>query len=129
LILGGDFNARKGVKGGPIGKGKEEEEEMRRSKDKVVNKEEKILLEVLRERGWIILNGSFEKEGEWTFVGETGMSVIDYVVSNVKASEEILKVEEGYRTESDHIPLEVTIEVAEKEQEERNDTIEKEKHV
>jgi len=57
------------------------------------------------------------------------MSVIEYVVSNVKASEEILKVEEGYRTESDHIPLEVTIEGVEMEQKERSDTIEKEKHV
>jgi len=42
------------------------------------------------------LNGSFEKEGV-TFIGETGTSVIDYVVSNVKA-EEILEVEEGDRT-------------------------------
>lgn len=51
-IIGGDFNARTGEEGGRIG-GEEEEEEGtgRRSKDKKVNREGR-LLEWIGERGW-----------------------------------------------------------------------------
>lgn len=35
----------------------------------------------------MILNGSYNKEGEWTYIGETGASVIDYVIANEKAEE------------------------------------------
>lgn len=88
LMIGGDFNARTRDKGGPIETGEKKEEEGRRSKDKMINKEGKIILDEIEERGWIILNGSFEKEGEWTFIGEVGTSVIDYVVTNENALEE-----------------------------------------
>lgn len=54
------------------------------------------------------MNGSYE--GGWAFIGGAGTSVINYVVVNVKAWEEIKEVREGYRKESDHIPLEVEIE-------------------
>lgn len=60
----------------------------------------------------MILNGSFERIGEWTYIGETG---IDYVVANEKAAEAINIVREGCRTESDHIPLEVESEAEWKE--------------
>lgn len=50
LILGGDFNARTGSKGGPR-TGDRKEEEERKSVDKVINKEGRILLEKLGERG------------------------------------------------------------------------------
>ena len=56
------------------------------------------MLNKIRERGWMILNGSFEKEGGWTYIGELGTSVIDYVVSNEKAFEEVKKVEEDNKT-------------------------------
>ncbi|XP_020298200.1 vicilin-like seed storage protein At2g18540 [Pseudomyrmex gracilis] len=58
----------------------------------------------------MILNGSNRKQGEWKYIGEQGASVIDYVVTNEKAIEEVRKVEEGSRTESDHVPMEVEIE-------------------
>jgi len=45
--------------------------------------------------------------GVWTYRGERGFFVIDYVTGNDEASEEIKKVEEGNKTESDHIPLEI----------------------
>lgn len=57
----------------------------------------------------MILNGSYGREGEWTYIGEIGLSVIDYVISNEKAMEEVIKVEEGNRTESDHMPVEVEL--------------------
>lgn len=50
----------------------------------------------------MILNGSFNKEGGWTYIGEVGVSRVDYVIANEKAEEIIKKVDEGDRTESDH---------------------------
>lgn len=40
--------------------------------------------------------------------GEARTSVIDYVITNVNAWEEVTKIKEGNRTELDHIPLKVT---------------------
>ena len=56
-------------------------EEERKSKDKVVNKEGKQLLELIEDRGWIILNGNKEgdEEGEWTFEGK-GQRVANSVI-------------------------------------------------
>lgn len=43
------------------------------------------------------------KESElWIYVGRKGASVIDYVVANDKAEEDIQGVRIGDRTESDH---------------------------
>lgn len=61
-----------------------------------MNKEERTMLKMIGERGRIILNGSY-KEGEWTYTGEIGISVIDYVVRNEKAIEEVEKMKEGDR--------------------------------
>ena len=80
----------------------------RRSKDKVVNREGRILLNKLAEKGWKILNGS-NGSGGWTYIAKTGESVIDYAVANTEAEEEIQMVKEGEREESDHFPIEVKI--------------------
>lgn len=93
--MGEDSNARTGCKGGLIRTGDRKVEEKRKSIDKVINKEGRILLEKLGERGWTILNGSFGKEGEWTFIGEAGTSVIDYVITNVSAWEEVKAARHG----------------------------------
>ncbi|KAG7196729.1 hypothetical protein KM043_016066 [Ampulex compressa] len=110
LLLGGDFNARAANEGGPIGGGEWKEEAKRRSKDRVINKDGRALLTGIKERGWSILNGSYEDEGNWTYIGENGASVIDYVIANEAAREEVKKVIEGNKTESDHMPLEVELE-------------------
>lgn len=102
LMIGGDFNARTGNAGGPIEDGEKKVEEKRRSKDKVINREERVMLNVMKERGWMILNGSDKEEGGWTYIGEKRASVIDYVVTNNRAAEEIEKMVTGVRTESDH---------------------------
>lgn len=57
LIIGEDFNERTGEEGGPIRRENEKEDKTRNSKDKIINKEGKILIEKLTERGWAILNG------------------------------------------------------------------------
>lgn len=87
------------------------------------NKEGRTLINNIEERGWTILNGSFE-EGGWTYIGESGASVIDYVIGNENAIEEIKIVEEGIRTESDHVPLEVQLTVQQgKKRKNRNKVI------
>jgi len=44
-----------------------------------------------------------------TYIGESGSSVIDYVITNDKAREEVEIMTEGERTESDHTPLEIEL--------------------
>lgn len=52
-------------------------------------------------------------------IEESGSSVIDNVVTNKKAIEEVKKVDKGNRTESDHVPLEVELEGTERIKRER----------
>lgn len=68
LLIEADFNAWTGNGGGPIGMGEKKKEEGRRSKDKTTNGEGREMLNKLGERGWMILNGSNEKEGGWTYI-------------------------------------------------------------
>lgn len=108
IIIGGDFNARIGY----YGKTCDEEEEKgtrRNTKDSVCNKDGKILLEMVEERGWDILNGNTEgdEEGEYTFVGVVGSTVIDYVLINTEARNEIKRLKIEDRVELDHLPLTV----------------------
>lgn len=112
LIIGGDWNARTGDEGGPVRgeiEEREEEEGTRNSKDKLINAEGRKMLEGLRGKEWMILNGAYGKEGSWTYIGGRGASVIDYVVVNGNAEKEVTEVTEGNRTESDHLPMEVRI--------------------
>lgn len=97
---------------------------MRRSVDKTINIERKLMIKGLIENRWMILNGSYEEEGGWICIGGAGTSVIDYVVTNVKAWEEIKTVEERNKTESDHIPLEVELEGIVKKMEIKKERIE-----
>lgn len=62
LLMGGDFNARTGNKGGPIREEKEEDKSEIRSKDKVINKG-RTLINNIEERGWTILNRKKREDG------------------------------------------------------------------
>lgn len=58
-VLIGDFNARTGEEGGIIKKGEWEKDwRGRRSKDKKVNAEGRVLVKWVEEVGWTIFNGS-----------------------------------------------------------------------
>lgn len=129
VLIRGDFNARTGNEGGLIVYEEEKGEGKRRSKDKTINREGKVLLNKLQEKGWMILNDSGEKEGGWTYIGERETSVIDYAVVNEKAREEIETVIKGERTESDHVPIEVTLKEVEEEDKEKKIKIEVERSV
>ena len=103
IILGGDLNARTANKGGWIDA---EWVERRISKDKKINKEGKELIRKLEENGLSILNGERgQEDGECTYVGEVGASVIDYLITNIEARNIIDEMIIEDRTESDHLPI------------------------
>lgn len=109
LITGEDFSARIGIEGRSI-KDEKDEINRRRSRDKVINKEGREMLARIEEEGWAIMNGSKEEESElWTYVGGKGEPVIDYIVANERADEDIHRVRIRDRTELDHLPIEMTI--------------------
>jgi len=56
----------------------------RSSRDGVVSRQGRDLLELVEERGWLILNGEKrgDEEGEWTFEKAEGKSVIDFGFTN-----------------------------------------------
>lgn len=49
------------------------------------------------------------RQGEWTYIGSRGVSVVDYVLRNYRAGNKIEKLKIGERVESDHQPIEVTL--------------------
>ncbi|KMQ88014.1 hypothetical protein RF55_12574 [Lasius niger] len=106
-IIGGDFNARTGEEGGWRGEESEEEVKGRRSKDKKMNKDGKMLVECLEERGWSILNGSAagDEEGEFTYTGGRGDTVIDYILGNGEIRDRMERLEVGEEVDSDHHPV------------------------
>ncbi|XP_039311970.1 uncharacterized protein LOC120359229 [Solenopsis invicta] len=95
-LIGGDFNARTGEDGGGVDEQNwEEEGGRRRSKDKKMNKEGRVLVGRIEEVGWAIFNGNIEgdRQGEWTFTEGRGESVIDYVVGSVETKEMVNRME------------------------------------
>ncbi|XP_066597110.1 golgin subfamily A member 6-like protein 22 [Prorops nasuta] len=92
----GDWNARTGELGGGEGEHEGMEGE-RMSRDKVINTEGRRMMNVIGEMGLEIWNGSVkgDEEGEYTYVGEV--------------REELKKMEVEVRTESDHLPMVVTL--------------------
>lgn len=87
LIIGGDFNARTEEQGSIAWNENEEEEESRNSKDKIINRQGKDLLAHIEQQGLGIMNGNIrgDEEGEITFIGKKGSSVIDYAICNAEA--------------------------------------------
>ncbi|RYA67777.1 hypothetical protein DD592_27285, partial [Enterobacter cloacae complex sp. 2DZ2F20B] len=117
ILIGGNFNARSGDKGTRIID--KEKGEKRGSKDKANNKEGKILWQIIEEMGREILNGNKEgdEEGEWTYVGARGESIIDYAIVNEEAWEEIESFKVREMVESGHMPLKIKIRGKEQEYE------------
>lgn len=62
------------------------------------------MLRWIGEEGWGIMNGAKEedKEGEVTFTGGRGETVIDYVIGDRTAWENIERLKVGDEVESDH---------------------------
>lgn len=118
-IIGGDFNARTGTEGeGWRVEIKEADEEFnmkRKTKDNKINREGRWLLKAMEGTGWGILNGTIEgdEEGEITYTGARGSTVIDYILADSITREKIKRLKIGEEIDSDHHPL--TIDVEEEE--------------
>lgn len=67
IMIGGDLNARTGNEGGPVREEEGKVRTSRKSRDRVINGEGRILVSKVEERGWMILNGSYKEEGGWTY--------------------------------------------------------------
>lgn len=106
MMIGGDFNARTGIQKRRLGVEKEEERE-RRSKDKKTNKESWKLLEAIEKVGMKILNESVagDEEGEFTYIGGMGETVIDYVIRGEEVRERIKRLEVRDQVDSDYQPI------------------------
>ncbi len=110
LMITGDFNARIGIEGGGIRD--DGEGGGRNSKDKSPNWEGKNLLQWLEENGLEVLNGNWEGdwEGEFTYVGHMGSTVVDYGIVNGVGKDKIKQMCVGKRVESDHQPVIMVVE-------------------
>ncbi|KYM98796.1 hypothetical protein ALC62_10485 [Cyphomyrmex costatus] len=104
LIIGGDFNIRTGELGGIE---LNEVISVRYSKDKVVGNNGKRLIEWAGDNGLYILNGctAGDWEGEYTYVGARGCSVIDYILVSEVLHGRITEFRVDVRMDSDHQPL------------------------
>jgi hypothetical protein len=111
MLLGGNFNGRVGERGTRNWEEKRENGK-RKSKDKMENAKRKRLMERIEENGWEVLNANKQgdEEGEWTYIGSRGETLIDYGIVNEEAWERIEEFRIGERTESDHPPQELNIE-------------------
>lgn len=92
MIVEGDFNARTAETGTDrtcMGRRRGK----RYLKDKIMNKQGIDLLEKIEKMGLGLLNGNKEgdDQGEWTFTGAKGSSVIDYAICNAETWEEKLQ--------------------------------------
>src|SRR5215467_6361456 len=94
----------------------------RYSKDKVIGNGGRNLVEWVMEKGWYILNETMEGdwEGEYTYVGARGCSLIDYIVVNENVRDKICKFKVGDKVDSDHLPLELEMEMEGSEEERRD---------
>ncbi|XP_024891322.1 trichohyalin-like, partial [Temnothorax curvispinosus] len=123
-IIGGDFNARTGEEEGWEEEIERRKERGRKSKDKKINKEGRKLLEFIEERGCMILNGGTkgDEEGEYTYTGGRGETVIDYIIGDEEVREKVERLEVGERIDSDHHPLILWVKGSSKRRQRRRGT-------
>lgn len=90
----------------------------RQSQDTIINSNGRKLLDFCERFSLTILNGRFETEsnGEFTYIGPRGSSVIDYCLTSGGILMNIASFSIGTSCHSDHVPLEIHLElVAEQE--------------
>jgi len=130
VIIGGDFNIRTGELGNI-----EEAGIARRSKDKTVGNGGRNLIDWVQNKGWYVLNGTCrgDWEGEYTYVGARGSTVIDYVIVNERAYNSVLDFKIEDRVDSDHVPLRLSMKKKEaktaKEERQEEDGVRRRKYI
>lgn len=120
LIIAGDFNARVGTNNEQLCSKLNWNTDNdiayalkigRLSRDRVVNNEGLRLLELCNHFNLQIVNGSTkgDRSGEFTYFSPRGCSVIDYILVPYNIINSIMDLKIGTRTESDHQPLLLSI--------------------
>ncbi|XP_058810337.1 uncharacterized protein LOC131675385 [Phymastichus coffea] len=127
IIIGGDFNIRIGEKGRHIVLSGKEDYIYRKSKDKKCSNNWEKIVDLCEGKGWKILNGNTQgdRDGEFTYIGDNGVSVIDYVMVNDELWDEDLEFRIEDSIDSDHAPLVLEIKSEEHEKIYQNYTEEK----
>ena len=85
---------------------------LRESRNDCINAEGEEMLVRFGGIGMQILNGGVEgdDEGDFTYVEQTSLTVIDYLVGNEEECNIVEKIEVMHRTDSDHAELEIKFE-------------------
>lgn len=113
VLIRADFNARTG-QGGEV-KGDEVRNDgeggSRNSKDRKINGDGKKLCKLMGEQDWWIMNGNTkgDEEGEWTYTGSRGESVINYMLGNEEVKEEIVRLVIEKEVDSDNHPVTIWV--------------------
>lgn len=109
VLVGGDFNARTGRERGRVEKEEGEGWGGRQSKDRKMNREERKLVDFVREGS--VFNGNIkgDESEKFTFTWGKGNTVIDYVMGSMEVRDRIIEMWVGNKMDSDHHPLEVRI--------------------
>lgn len=83
----------------------------RKSKDAVLDGNGRMVLDFLNDTGGVILNGRTpaDPDGEMTFVGGRGMSVIDYACCSLDAIKWVKDLQVVSKPYSDHLPLKLVL--------------------
>lgn len=79
----------------------------------MIVKNGKRLINWIQEKGWYVMNGSKDGdwEGEFTYVRARGSTVIDYVFVNEDLYERNIDFKIDDRIESDHMPLNIMVDI------------------
>lgn len=85
----------------------DEEGNKRCSKDKKISNKSENLIRWIEEKGWYILNDNVKGdwEGEYTYVGAKGSTVIDYVVVDDNIIDKVEEFKMDIRVDSDYMPI------------------------
>ena len=107
VIVGGDFNIRIGMEGARLNVEDLTVTRRRVSKDKTISNGGRRMINFIGNKGWVILNGNAkgDEEGEFTFIGARGNSVIDYIIVNDRMWENLIKFKVEDSVDSDHAPV------------------------
>jgi hypothetical protein len=111
IVIEGDFNIRIGELGGDG----EDWGMIRKSKDKYIGNGGNSLIDCMQNCGLEVLNGRIKGdwEGEFTYIGSRGNTVIDYVFVNGRMLDKVTKLKVEERVDSDHMPIKMEEEIEE----------------